>query len=153
MLNILEIRVERCEKEMKQNNLVITGLKIDANDEAELKEKMTNFIKQHLEENTKIEKAVKLGDRTCLLKMGSIEEKNKVMKKKSKLRHIKGEKIFISQDVTVLERNIQKEIGAKCKELRDMGRNVKRDYNGLTVDGNEKWRWRKDGKVETFPIN
>ncbi|XP_050508853.1 uncharacterized protein LOC114333788 [Diabrotica virgifera virgifera] len=142
-LNILEIRVERCEKEMKQNNLVISGLKINTNDEAALKEKMTNFIKQHLEENTKIEKAVKLGDRTCLLKMESIEEKNKVMKKKSKLRHIKGEKTFISQDMTVLERNIQKEIGAKCKELRDMGRNVKRDYNGLTVDGNEKWRWRK----------
>ncbi|XP_050500843.1 uncharacterized protein LOC126880821 [Diabrotica virgifera virgifera] len=79
--------------------------------------------------------------------MESIEEKNKVMKKKSKLGHIKGEKIFISQDMTVLERNIQKEIGAKCKELRDMGRNVKRDYNGLTVDGNEKWRWRKDGKT------
>lgn len=45
-----------------------------------------------------------------IVKLGNEEEKKKVMKKKSRLKSLKGERIFIENDLTWEERKIQEKI-------------------------------------------
>lgn len=143
----VESRVEYFEKEVKKKNIVITGLQIDSRNESEIKNTVEHFINKYLQENIKIESAVKLGERTCLIRMNNLEEKIRVMEKKSKLRFINDGRFYINDDLTHTERKIQQEIREKYTDFKNKGRNVKRGYKTITIDG-VVWRWGTDGKIK-----
>uniref|UniRef100_A0A6P7GYW0 Uncharacterized protein LOC114348580 n=1 Tax=Diabrotica virgifera virgifera TaxID=50390 RepID=A0A6P7GYW0_DIAVI len=107
--------IEVMEKHRRINNVVISGLTIDTYEQARLKGKINNFIKHHLGIEVKIRNAHKLGEKTCLIELENQEEKRKIMEKKYKLKEIKEHKVYINEDTTIKERDIQKTIRMKSK--------------------------------------
>jgi hypothetical protein len=113
-------RVERLERKMKneerrrrKNNLVITGWRGKGNSKRQIKEDIENFIKENIEE-------AKVKD--CYnINKGSgnerVEWERKSDERKRKLREKKiTEKIFIDNDFTKQEREIQKKLRTIAKE-------------------------------------
>lgn len=131
------------EKERKQNNIIISGLKMDTSDSIILKQAMANFTKEHLQVEAKIKLVRKLGPKTCLVELESAEEKRKIMQNKAKLRNLKGEKIFINDDLTKKEMEMQKNLRTMAQEERNSGKVVKVGYQKLIINGTE-WRWNKE---------
>ncbi|XP_050505442.1 girdin-like [Diabrotica virgifera virgifera] len=107
-LNDMKIRVQRLEKERKVNNVVIQGLPIDKIDRNELKQTVGNFMEKETNINVQIEEVIKLGEKTCLLKLQNKFEKEKIMQNKAKLKPIKGNKVYINNDITKEELQTQK---------------------------------------------
>ncbi|KAK9712760.1 hypothetical protein QE152_g24755 [Popillia japonica] len=121
----MRIDIERREKEQRRNNIVMTGLPIDTDNTNILKEAMENFIKEHLEIDVKVQIATKLGAKTCLIALGSKEEKFKIIENKKKLKELQTHKIFINDDLTKKEREKQTIIRKAAKEERIKGNTVK----------------------------
>ncbi|XP_050503710.1 uncharacterized protein LOC126882760 [Diabrotica virgifera virgifera] len=112
-LNDMKIRVQRLEKERKVNNVVIQGLPIDTIDRNALKQTVGNFMEKEMNINVQIEEVIKLGEKTCLVKLQNKFEKEKIMQNKAKLKHIKGNKAHVSKDGKVRWRCIKKECQQK----------------------------------------
>jgi hypothetical protein len=82
-----------------------------------------------------------------------VEGKEKVMKQKGKLRGNRAtEKIFIDNDLTKKEREIQKKIRAIAreekrraiaKEAKRQGKNLKVGYMKITIEG-VQMRWNEE---------
>lgn len=142
----LEQRVENMEKESKKRNLIVTGIKMDTNDNVTLKKAMETFTSKVLNVEAKIKSAKKIGENICLMEMESMEEKIKIMKVKNQLKHFKEERVYINDDLTEKERGIQKIIRGKEKEERSKGKNTKVGYQKLIVNG-VMWKWNKDKQI------
>ncbi|KAF2895613.1 hypothetical protein ILUMI_10562 [Ignelater luminosus] len=70
------------------------------------------------------------------------------MKNKAKLKQIKEAKVYINDDLSVIEREKQKQIKKKANEEKGNGKDIKIGYNKVIVDGVE-WRWdRAKEKLE-----
>lgn len=136
-------RMEKLEKESKINNIVLQGLQIENDDSAALRDVMTNFIKKEMNIEVKVDDAIKLGYKTCLVKLKDKQDKNLVMKNKHKLRHIKGKQVYINNDLTKEELLIQKTIRLVAKEEKKNGKEIKFRHNKLIIDG-KVWKWNKD---------
>lgn len=67
----------------RTKKIVITSLKIETENENELKEGMCNFIRQ--QQKIAIDRAIKLGEKVCLVKLEKHEGKVNILKKKIKL--------------------------------------------------------------------
>lgn len=65
----------------------MVGLKIDTGESVTFKEAMTNFIKQYLDVDVKVDRAYKLENRTCVLKLENLQDKTMILQSKSKLRN------------------------------------------------------------------
>lgn len=135
--------IEQIEKEKRRNNIVLTGLRIDTNKEDELKEAMANFIKTQLDVEVQIKKAYKLGEKVCLVEMDKREDKSNVMKNKSKLKSCREGKIFINDDLTKKEREVQKKVVKIAQRKKQGGQRVKVGYKKLWIDG-IKWEWKDE---------
>lgn len=140
--NIIEVeeRVDRMEREKRLNNLVIQGLKIGTNKQEILIETMENFIKNDLKVDVKIENAIKLSETTCLIKLQNQVEKHKIMQNKNKLRARQGDEIYIQEDLSVKDREIQRQIRLRANEEKRNGSIVKVGYRKIKI-GNDEWRW------------
>lgn len=64
----------------------------------------------------KVEATYKIDEKVCLVKMESKETKYKVMGNKTKLKNWKERTIFINDDITREEREIQKPTKEKDKK-------------------------------------
>lgn len=62
------------------------------------------------------------------------------MQNKKNLKNIKGNRIFINDDLTQKEREKQKQIRSFAKSEIDKGKEVKIGYSKITING-EEWRW------------
>jgi hypothetical protein len=72
-------------------------------------------------------------------------EKEKVMKQKGKLREKKEtEKIFIDNDLTKQEREIQKKLRTIGKEERRQGKEVNVRYRKIITIEGVQWRWNEE---------
>lgn len=139
----LHERVERMEKNNKRKNLIVAGLKVDGKDERQIRTKMEKFMDQELQISIKLRNAIKIGDQTFVIETETMADKVEILKNKSKLRQRK-ERIYIDNDLTVKEREIQREIHEMAKEERNKGKRVKVGYKKLIVNGRE-WKWDEDG--------
>lgn len=135
-------RIERLEREKRVRNIVIQGLQIDTNNPNELKEGAKNFIEKELGVEIRIESAIKLAEKTCLIELNSKTDKMVIMNNKSKLRAQKN-KIYINDDMTKEERKVQAIVRKIAKEERAKGRKVKISFQKLTMDG-EIWYWNRE---------
>jgi hypothetical protein len=76
--------------------------------------------------------------------------KEKVMKQKGKLREKNEEKIFIDNDLTKQERQIQKKLRIISKEEKREGKEVKVGYRKIIIE-RLQWRWNEErGRLEVF---
>lgn len=145
--------MQRMEKEEKKNNIVMSGVDISTSDPKQLSQTMKNFIKAHLQIEVEVKSAVKLGQKTCLIKLGNAMEKTIVMQNKAKLRNLVPERVFINDDLTIKDRDKQKQIRLRAEEEKKIGKDVKIGYNKLTIDG-IIWRWNNTTeRLEKQPKN
>lgn len=147
-IGVLKEKIEFMEKGKRRMNVIVTGMDMEAYRTEELQPIMEDFIEKKLEVKTSIETATKIGGKTCLLSFKHFEDKVKVLKNKSKLKKIKSEKIYINEDYTLQEREIQKQLRLTAKEEREKGKTVKIGYQKLEID-KEIWKWNvKTNRLE-----
>lgn len=136
-------RTEQIEREKKRNNIVVSGINMNESNPIMVKDIMDEFLQQKLQIEVNTRAAYRLGPKICLVEMESAQDKAKVMQNKAKLKRTE-ERIYIDNDKTQKEREIEKQIRQLAKEARNEGiRNVKVGYLKLSIDGKE-WRWNKD---------
>ncbi|XP_063907438.1 uncharacterized protein LOC135125710 [Zophobas morio] len=143
-IKVLENKMEKMEKENKKNNVIITGMEINNNNEEEIITKAEEIIK-HLKVEAKIKKTKRIKGTMCVIEMETFQQKLKVMEHKWKLSNIQSGKIFITSDLTERERQIQKEIKEIRDEEKKKNSNVKMGYQRLFVGG-KKYIWNKEKK-------
>lgn len=136
----LQTRIEFLEKEKRRNNLIISGLKIETEKTEERKAEINGFMRRELNVGVSIKTVAKLGEKTYLIALENTEEKLAIMKNKNKLRHMKGNKVYINNDQTIQEREIQKFIRDRAREERQRGKSVIVKYQRLIIDG-KQWKW------------
>lgn len=131
--------LERVERSSVRNNIIIRGLQIDTNNRSELKKDMEKFIKEKLNLQVQIGDAIRVGPKTCKIEMENSQEKQKIMENKSKLKNLK-ERVFIDNEPTKSELEIQQRIWDEIKEKNIKGKNVRVGYQKAVIDGKE-WKW------------
>lgn len=101
---------------------------------------MEDFIEQKIGVTIQIKEIHKLGERTCLVGMNSEKDKEQVMKNKYKLKNSRDATVYINNDMTKKERETQRQLRNFEREEKGKGRQVKKRYNKVTVEG-EDWKW------------
>lgn len=153
-LKDLNYKMEAMDKKSRENNIVITGVDVGTEDGKGIKEMMAKFIKEHLDLNVEIKKGHKIGTKRCLLELSKYEDKSNILKKKWKLKKNETKTVFINEDKTKKEREVERNIRKRASEEREQGRYVKISHGKLIVDG-IWWKWdnetntiKKLGKTE-----
>lgn len=143
----LENKLERNEKEKRRNNIIVKGESLDENEnkttleslfqnKLKVKANVKNF---HYKENNPQWK-------TIWVEIDNWEQKSLIMQNK---RLLKGSNVYVEHDLTVDERNTQREIRKIAKAEKDKGKNVKIMYRKLIVEGKVfVWDDREQGLVE-----
>lgn len=136
----LEDRLEKEERMKRRNNIFITGEEAQGITSANVKE----YIKKNLGEDVEIKEAYPITkDKKQIGLIAHLDnwmEKSRIMKKKSAL---KGKKVYINDDLSPKEREIQKKIMDKATVERDNKKQVKIGYQKIQIDG-IWYRWAKD---------
>lgn len=138
----IEGRLRRIEKEQAKNSIVISGLEMEKKDGEELKQSLERFLEGTIGVNVQIKEARKIGTKICKVDLSSVYEKEAVMKNKNKLKRLQ-ERIYINNEMTKEEREIQKKIKKIAEEERKKGKNTKIGFQKVMVDGTE-WRWNRE---------
>ncbi|KAJ3662442.1 hypothetical protein Zmor_006792 [Zophobas morio] len=139
----MEERLETLERDKRRNNLVITGIKINTDNEEILKEAIQNMIEKEIGLQIEVTKAYKVGEKICIIETKNWNDKMEILKKKSVLKNRpKGQEIYINPDYTVKERIIQKKIREFAKKEREHGISVKVKFQKVEVEG-KLWKWSK----------
>ena len=131
-------RVELQDRRERRNNLTIRGVEREG---IRGKEGVERLFTEKLEVQCKIDwvkESGREGRRMVVARCSSWEEKLQVLKNKYKL---KGTDIFIEQDLTWEEREMQRKIVRMAVEERKKGRVVKVGYQKIGVDG-EWFDWK-----------
>jgi hypothetical protein len=103
-------------KQKKKNNIVITGWRGEGKSKQQIKEDIENLVKENIEE-AKVKDCYNINKDQVLVEMEEWNAKEKIMKRKGKLREKKEtEKIFIDNDLTKQEREVQKKLRTIAKE-------------------------------------
>ena len=100
----LEKVAEEWRKERIRNNLIIAGKVFETERE---KEEAKEWFKEKMDEEVEVKEVRKLKDGRTIIRLGSFEEKMQIMKKK---KNLKDTKVYIDDDLTKKEREIQKKI-------------------------------------------
>lgn len=130
----MDERIEHVEKQRRRNNIVIKHEKFNGNQVAE---GVRQFLKQKLNIDTHIQEAYQIKDIT-IAKVNSWEQKMQIMRKK---RELKGTEIYIENDMTIKEREIQKQLRGISKAEKNKGKNVKVGYQKISInDKTYKWK-------------
>lgn len=141
-METIEQKVEKIEQDKRKNNLVITGLKINAKNNEEIKQKTELFLNEHIQAEINIKKAYKTNDMMIVVELEDFEKKLEILKRKGKITYFKDNKIYIDSDLTENERKIQKELRDKAKIEKEKKNRVKIGYQYIIING-QKWIWNK----------
>lgn len=145
-LKSLEGVEEGRRRKEKKNNIIIKGLDIEGK-----AEEVENFIKTKLRVEVKVEYTQVInignGNKMIRVKLTDWDSKRKIKENKKML---KGEKIYVDDDLTKVQREIQREIGKYASGQRELGKRVKIGYQKIYVD-NELMVWKEDkGLVKDY---
>lgn len=124
-------RLELLDREKIRNNLVVSGVEMNARDGETLKMEMEKLLEREVKVNTPIVAAYKIGVKKYVVKMNNWEEKLRVLKGKNML---KGKDIYIEPEMTFKEREIQKTIRTTARQERVKGAKVKVRFQKLEID-------------------
>lgn len=146
-INKIEKRLEKEERAKRRNNIIIWGEVTNSLNP----ENVTKYLKTNLNLGKEMEfqevYTIRKGEKNAgiAVKCKSWEDKKEIMKKKSAF---KGKKIFIENDMTPEERDIQRKIREKAVEEQKTGKEVKVAYQKLIIDG-VLYKWNeRDNKLE-----
>ena len=136
----IEEEKDRAEREKRRKNIVIKGVDWkEGNNEGTVKE----FIREKMKIGAEIERThmIRVGNKNTIIvaTMKSMEEKIRIMKEKRKLE--KG--IYIDDDLTREEREIQQRIRRIDRVRREEGECVKIGYKKLKIE-NRWYRWNEN---------
>jgi hypothetical protein len=137
-MKMIEEKMEQRKKKERKNNVITTGIGgIRGNVERGVKEELEREIgvKVNVKEAFKINK-----DKMMLAKIESWEQKKNIMLNKSRLKEIKGERVYIDDHLTNKERKTQRKLKDVAREERDRGERVKIGYRKIQING-EWFRW------------
>jgi len=134
--------LEDKERKERKNNIVIKGLKNVWKDPREVaKEFLGNEFR--VNKNIKnIRKAGKEGKEVLIIEFEEWQEKEIIMKEKSKL---KGRDIYIDHDLTKEERDIQRKLRERAKREREEGKKVKIGYKKIIIEG-KTYIWNEEAE-------
>ncbi|KAJ3662510.1 hypothetical protein Zmor_006855 [Zophobas morio] len=135
-------RVEKLDRDNRKNNIVVSGWKGEIGTDKPLAANMEKFLGRIVEGEVAVKNAYQLGPKICLVELGKKEDKLKVMQNKKKLKNEGGDRIYINDDWTPEERDVNKKIREIAKEERNKGKQVKLGYSKLTIEG-KTYRWNK----------
>lgn len=138
----LKTRLEKQEKDNKRNNIIIKGLEIKnpkmAGTEVE------NFIQNSLQVSVKVRNAFTIGKqeekKVTVAEISTFTEKLAIMKNKARL---KGNNIYIEDDLTKEEQQIQTAIKKVAREEREKGKKTQIGYRKLKVN-NVQYEWSNE---------
>jgi hypothetical protein len=136
----VEKKMDRMEKEKRRNNIIVQGIEMKTQDQNAIKEKLTSFLERALQIKIDIINAKKIKEGMCLVELRNETDKGTVMKNKAKLKEIKEPRVYINDDMSKIEREIQKKIRIRAKEERAEGSRVKIGFQKLMVN-EEEWKW------------
>lgn len=125
------------EKEKRKNNIVIKGMEDEG---LATKESVEKFLRDKVGVEVKVIDCRRSG-RVIVAMLEREGMKMEVMRNKNKLR---GERIFIENDLTWEERKLQERISRWAKEEREKGVLVKVGFARVLVKG----MWRKWEEIE-----
>lgn len=112
----MEIMMEKKDREERKNNIIIKGLNVGKGRNG-LEKKVEEFVKERLRVEAKVERARLIGGgRVIQAKIKDQENKRRIMESKSRLGK---EEIYIENDRTVKEREIQRKIVKMAKEQKE----------------------------------
>jgi len=130
----------------KKENVVLKGVKMPENLEKEKDKRVEwvkELIKKKLEVDCRINEVRKSGP-VIIVKMENEEEKREIMKRKNKL---KGDSLFIENDLSFEERKVQEKLNRWAKEKRSKGMEIKIGRGRARYRG--KWTtWEEIEKEE-----
>lgn len=143
-LSQLERKTEKEEKEKRKTNIVITGINSQKGNSPE---DISTFVKDKIGVDVTVyeTKTIKTnGTDLTIAKLGSLEQKIAIMKAKWKLKNIPG-KIYIDDDLTPMERNIQRKLREIGRQERKKNHYVKVGYQKIKIDEKiYKWDFYSD---------
>lgn len=139
-LENLEWKIEKQEREAKKNNIIITGLKLERLEGPALTKAVEDLLKLHLKVTPKFLWVKKMNDERCICGLENFGNKLEIMKSKQKLKMVKDRKIFIMDDLTYNEREIQRKIRERASQEKARNAKVKIGYQYLIID-DQKWKW------------
>jgi soluble cytochrome b562 len=116
-----EEKIEKLEKDKIRNNLIVTGMRMETEDEELLRNTMEKMINKELSLNVKVKKVYKIGQDRYNVEMNNWNEELMVLKTKGKFR---GKEIYIDSTLTLTERERERfrktsETSPRKKELMD----------------------------------
>lgn len=139
-IHLINTKLNNIEKEKRRNNIVIQGIPIDTRDEEILKENMHTFITRNMNINVRIKNARKIGEKICLVELENGNDKRLIMRNKNKLKEIKEHKIYINDDMSKEQREIQRKIRIQARKEETEGKTTKIGNGKLIING-EEWTW------------
>ncbi|KAK9753706.1 hypothetical protein QE152_g1866 [Popillia japonica] len=92
---VLQNKIEVIEKKERRNNIIVSGVSIKEKEPEQIKQTIESAIERHLEIKCDISSITKINERMCKIEMRDAQEKEKVMRSKRKLRHVK-QQIYIN---------------------------------------------------------
>jgi hypothetical protein len=140
-MKMIEEKMEQREKKERNSNVIITGI-------GGLKEGVEEWLEREIEVKVNVKEAFKINkDKMMLAKIESWEQKKNIILNKSKLKERKDEMMYIDNDLTNEEREIQKKLREVAREARDKGKWVKIGYRKIQINGG--WlRWEREEKLK-----
>ncbi|KAF2898110.1 hypothetical protein ILUMI_08065 [Ignelater luminosus] len=130
-MKIIDDGIRRLEKDRIKNNIVITGAKIEADNSTDLKHGLEHVIEtgeKHIKE------AIKIGTKIYKAELENALNEEKIMKNKNKLKQLQ-ERIYINNEMTKEEWEIQKKLRQRAEEERKNERITKIEYQKIITDG------------------
>ena len=136
----LEFEKERKEREEKRKNIVIKGANFE---NYNLENEVCKFLKEKIKVEVKIRKAynikTKENRKITIAEVENLEKKKEIMVNK---KNLGSEKVFIDDDMTWKEREIQGKIRELAKKKKQEGCEVKVSYMKMYLNG--KWlKWNE----------
>lgn len=137
-LKTLEEKEERRLRRERRNNIIIKSKDLTTDNRDELNTKVMNILRK-LDYKDSCPKTTYIGKDymergMAKVELKSLRDKIEIMRNKSKL---KDSDIYIDDDMTKQEREIQAKLRRIAKEERDKGNTVKVGYQKLLI--NEQW--------------
>lgn len=144
-------RLNQMEKQQKKNNLILTNYTPTETDSRKLVREIEEMLQTKIEEKVNVEAVIKIktsvGDKV-IVKMKDFHDKLAVMRKKKMMYEERdGRKlpIYVDDDLTQEDREIQKRARDQCKKARELGKVANVGHRRIYINGKEyKWNQEKN---------
>lgn len=136
----LEVTTEKQEKEKRRNNIIIKNSGIEG---PNIQSKTEAFIEEKVKVQAKITEAYEITKGIILAKIQNWQQKKTIMENKDKL---KNTRVYIENDMTKQEREIQAQLRKIAKEEKSKGNETQVKYQKIVIN-RRTYRWEEMSKI------